>query len=534
LATSLSHIFRGVIVIDGSGAPPFRADVGIGSGIVAAVAPRIDRLADEVVDADGLVLAPGFIDIHGHSDLSLFRYPGAESKLFQGVTLEVCGNCGLSAFPVLPGRETELSGYLAVHEYSLPPGPIPWTDLSSYVAHMEALRPGINLALLVGHAALRIGAMGLDDRTASPSELAHMQQQLASALDQGAWGMSTGLIYPPGSYAGRDELVSLATTVALHGGLCTSHIRGEGDGLMEALDEAVEIALSAGVRMQVSHLKALGRNNRGKGSDALDRLATARQRGADIGADQYPYAASATSLTAVVPQWAHAGGVRALLNRLADPLLKERLVAEITVEMEKREGAAGIMISSCRSEGNRKFAGRTIEALAAAWECPAGEAVIRLLAEERAEVPAVFFSMAEEDVRAILADPTIAVGSDGHGLNAAEAVGDATHPRSYGCFPRVLGRYVREQGVLDLPAAIHKMTGLPASRLGIADRGFVREGNVADLVLFDPSVIADRADYADPHRYSTGISHLLIAGKPVIRDGSLTGIRAGRVVRRGR
>ena len=534
MARSLSHIFRGATVIDGSGAPPFQADVGIGDGIVAAVAPRIDRPADEVIDAGGLVLAPGFIDIHGHSDLSLFRYPGAESKLFQGVTLEVCGNCGLSAFPVLPGRETELAGYLAIHEFFLPPGPIPWTDASSYVAQMEALHPGINLALLVGHATLRIGAMGLDDRPANPSELAHMQQQLSSALDQGAWGMSTGLIYPPGSYARRDELVSLARTVALQGGLCTSHIRGEGDGLMEALDEAVAIAQSAGVRMQVSHLKALGRNNRGRGREALDRLAIARQQGADIAADQYPYAASATSLTAVVPQWAHAGGVMALLNRLADPLLKERLVAEITVEMDKREGAAGIMISSCRSERNRRFAGRTVEELTDAWRCTAGEAVIRLLAEERGEVPAVFFSMAEEDVRAILADPTIAVGSDGHGLNAAEAAGDATHPRSYGCFPRVLGRYVREQGVLDLPAAIHKMTGLPASRLGIADRGFVREGNVADLVLFDPSVITDRADYADPHRYSNGIVHLLIAGKPVIRDGSLTGIRAGRVVRRGR
>jgi N-acyl-D-amino-acid deacylase len=300
---------------------------------------------------------------------------------------------------------------------------------------------------------------------------------------------------------------------------------------MTALDEAIEIALESGVRMQVSHLKALGRDNRGKGSEALRRLAAAVEKGAHIAADQYPYAASATSLTAVVPQWAHAGGVAALLGRLADPLLTERLVSEVSILIAQREGAAGIMISSCRSEKNRRFAGKTLEFVATEWGCTAGEAVIRLLSEERGEVPAVFFSMGEEDVRTILADPTVAVGSDGHGLNREDAADDATHPRSYGCFPRVLGRYVREHGVLDLHTAIRKMTQLPAARLGMTDRGTIGVGQVADIVLFDPSTIADRADYVNPHQYSSGIVHLLIGGTPVISDGSLTGIRDGRVLR---
>lgn len=530
MSSRLAYIFRDATVIDGSGSAPFTADVGVRGGRIAAVAARLADPAERIVEAGGLVLAPGFIDIHGHSDLSLLRYPGAESKLMQGVTLEVCGNCGLSAFPVV-GRERELADYLAVHEFSLPPGRLPWTDFASYAEYLESLEPGINLAPLVGHAALRIAVMGMEDRPADAGELTEMQRLLSLSLEQGAWGMSTGLIYPPGSFAGTAELVAMARTASYHGALCASHIRGEGETLMEALNEAVAIARESGVRMQVSHLKALGRSNRGKGIEALGLLAAARERGIDIAADQYPYAASATSLTAVVPQWAHAGGVAALLERLADPLLHGRLVTEIEAEISKREGAGGIMISSCRSEGNRRFIGQTLEAIALAWQCPAGESALRLLVEERGEVPAIFFSMDEADVRTIMADESVAVGSDGHGLNPAGAA-DATHPRSYGCFARVLGRYVRDFGVLGLPAAIRKMTGLPAARLGLADRGRIVEGAAADIVLFDPATITDRADYVNPHQFASGIVHLLIAGRSVIDNGSLTGIKEGKVLRK--
>jgi N-acyl-D-amino-acid deacylase len=356
---------------------------------------------------------------------------------------------------------------------------------------------------------------------------------LESALLQGAWGMSTGLIYPPGSYAATDELIDLARTLAAHDALYTSHIRSESEGLFPALDEAITVGRESGVRVQVSHLKALGRSNRGQGRALLACLAAARDSGVDIAADQYPYEASATTLTAVVPAWAHAGGVAALLGRLRNPELRGRLLEEIDRELAVREGAEGIMVSACRSERNRGFSGQTLATVAAAWGCSTAEAVLRLLSEEDGAVGAVFFSMGEEDVTAILADPHVAVGSDGHGLHAFESAAEATHPRSYGTFPRVLGRYVRDEKLLSLAAAIRKMTAIPASRLGFTDRGLVRPGFSADLVLFDPATIADRADYAEPHCYAAGVIHLLVAGRPVIRDGVLTGERPGRVLRKG-
>ncbi|HLO26729.1 MAG TPA: D-aminoacylase [Geobacteraceae bacterium] len=527
-----SYLFRGATLVDGSGEPPRPADVAVAGNRIVAVGKGVDGPAEKVVDAGGLVLAPGFIDIHSHTDATLFAYPRVESKAFQGVTTEVTGNCGLGVFPVQSGRNEELADYLALHGFYLPPGGFPWGDFASYADHVDLLGPGIHVAPLVGHAPLRIAAMGMDNRPPTAAEMERMQNMLASALRQGAWGMSTGLIYPPGSYAAKEELVALARTLAAHGALYASHIRNEGDGMLAALDEAIAIGRESGARVEVSHLKAMGGSNRGRGREALARLSAAREAGVDVGADQYPYDASATSLSAVVPQWAHAGGVASLMRRLKGPDLRDRLQDEIGREMAAREGAGGIMVSNVRSERNRRWSGQTIDRIAAAWCCPPEEAVIRLLLEEEGAVGAIFFSMAEEDVTAILADPQVSVGSDGHGLNAAAAAGEATHPRSYGTFARVLGRYVRDKNTLSLAAAVHKMSGLPASRLGFIERGLVRPGYAADMVIFDPATVEDRADYADPHRYATGVVHLLVDGEPVIRDGALTGKRPGRVLRR--
>lgn len=528
-----SLLIKGATVVDGSGGVASTADVLMAGGHILAVGPGNSSLAaDKVVDAAGLVLAPGFIDIHSHSDMTLFRYPLVESKAFQGVTLEVTGNCGLSFFPVAAGGESLLAEYLALHDFCQPEGGIAWNDFASWSEAVERPGIGINVVPLVGHAPLRIAAMGMDNRPPTPSELEQMLAMLKTALQQGAWGMSTGLIYPPGSYADRDELIALACTLAEHGALYTSHIRNEGEGLAAALEEAMAIGRESGVRVQISHLKAMGRSNRGHAGEILKKIATARATGLDIAADQYPYAASATTLAAVVPQWAHEGGASSLLQRLQAPELRAQLSAEIDSAMAAREGAAGIMVSNCRSEQNRHLSGKSIAQIAERWKCGGAGAVIRLLVEEKGEVGAIFFSMAEEDVAAILADPRVMVGSDGHGLNAGDAAGEATHPRSYGTFTRVLGRYVREEKRLSLEAAVHKMTGLPASRLGLADRGLVREGYAADLVLFDPAMVGDQADYADPHRYATGITHLFVAGEPVIWDGKLTGRRPGRVLRR--
>ena len=485
-----------------------------------------------MIDAQGLVLAPGFIDIHSHTDTTIFRNPGVESKAFQGVTVEVVGNCGLGVFPVNEGHLEELSDFLRLHDFYLPENGFTWHDFASYADEIDRIGAGINLAPLVGHAPLRIAAMGSKNRPPTPTELDLMRGMLDEALRQGAWGMSTGLIYPPGSFAGTKELVELAKVLVAHHALYASHIRNEGNELFASLDEAIAIGRESGARVQVSHLKALGKSNWGRSREALARISTAKAAGVDIAADQYPYSASATTLTAVIPQWAQEGGVACMLQRLQVPKLRSQLVAEIGKEISARDGAEGIMISNCRSEQNRELTGQTVATIAKSWGCAPEEAVTRLLIEEDGSVGAIFFSMSEEDVTRIMADPQVAVGSDGHGLDATTDAGETTHPRSYGTFPRVLGRYVRESNVLSLEAAILKMTSLPASRLGFTDRGLITPGFVADLVLFDPAAIKDLSDYRDPHRYSQGVVHLLVRGELVIQDGKLTGRRPGRVLRR--
>lgn len=527
-----SYLIRGALVVDGSGAAPFEADVLLTGGRISAVGAGLDSHGAIETDAGGMALAPGFIDIHGHSDMTLFDCPLAESKLFQGVTVETTGNCGLSLFPARPGGERELADYLGLHDFMLPQTGIGWSDFASWAKRVEEPGLGINLAPLVGHAPLRIAAMGMEDRPSTAEELERMRQLLEQALKQGAWGMSTGLIYPPGSYAATGELVALARILAGHDALYASHIRNEGEGLLDALDEAIAIGRKSGARVQVSHLKAMGKANRGRGKEATAKLTAARSAGIDIAADQYPYAASATTLSAVVPQWAHAGGIAALFERLRNSDIRRGIEAEIEKQIAAREGAEGIMITPTHSSRNRHLSGRTIARIAAEWGCSPAAAVIRLILEEEGNIGAVFFSMAEEDVATIMADPMTAVGSDGHGLNAEQSAGESTHPRSYGTFPRVLGRYVREQGVLTLEGAVRKMTALPAARLGMSDRGLVRPGFAADVVLFDPATIADRATFADPHHYATGVAHLFVNGVPVIREGRLTGKRPGRVLRR--
>jgi N-acyl-D-amino-acid deacylase len=523
-------LIRNVTLVDGSGTSPRRADVAVADGRLAAVGPDLDCTAVQVIDADGLVLAPGFIDIHGHSDMTLFRHPLLESKAFQGVTTEVTGNCGLGLFPVCPGDEAELATYLRLHDYSLPDKGICWHDLAGYAERVERDGLGINVAPLMGHAALRAAVMGMVDRAPTTAELTRLEELLDAALRQGAWGLSTGLIYPPGSYAATDEIIALARVLARHGALYTSHIRSESDSIDVALDEALRIGRASGVRVQVSHLKAMGGSNRGRAAALLARLAAARAEGIDVAADQYPYNASSTTLTAVVPQRAHSGGVTALLARLADPALRPELEAEIGREMARREGAGGILVTGCTH--HRELSGLSVDAIAVRWGCTPASAVIRLIREEQGNVGAIFFSMAEEDVATILTDPLVAVGSDGHALSVADDGHEPTHPRSYGTFPRVLGHYVREERLLPLETAIYKMTGLPASRLGFTDRGLVKPGYAADLVLFDPATIADTATYAEPHRYATGIIHLLVGGRFVIRDGMLTGERPGKVLRK--
>jgi N-acyl-D-amino-acid deacylase len=525
---------RGALVIDGSKKEPFRGDIAVENGVITEVSPSIKERGKTVIEADGLVAAPGFIDIHSHTDLTIFKHPLAESKALQGVTTEVIGNCGIGAFPVNHERRAVLIDYLKLHEFHLPPDGLSWNDFIQYADQLGRIGLGLNLAPLVAHGPLRISILGAEERIPSDKELEKMKNLLTESLEQGAWGLSTGLIYPPGSFAKTEELVAFAKIVARYGALYTSHIRGEGATLMEALDEAIRIGKEGGVRVEVSHLKTIGKDNWGRGKEALLKLEKARQSGVDIAADQYPYEATSTSLTALVPQWAHAGGVSELLKRLASSITTERLQTEIHREIDQRGGPSRIVIAGIGSIKNRGFSGKNLNQIAELWNCTPEIAVMRLLQEEKAAVGAVYFSLSHEDVAAILSSDQVSVGSDGMGMKAEEDFGKSTHPRSYGTFPRILGVYVREKENLSLAKAIHKMTGLVASRVGLKNRGFIEPGFTADLVLFDPLTIQDRSTFDHPHQYATGVIYTWVNGCPTVQDGIITGNTPGRVLRKRR
>jgi len=527
-----SWLIRGALVIDGSNREPFRGDIAIENGMIAEVSPSIKDGGKAVVEADGLVLAPGFIDIHSHTDLTIFKHPLAESKALQGVTTEVIGNCGIGGFPVNDEQKAVLIDYLKMHEFHLPSYGLSWNHFNQYADQLGRIGLGLNLAPLVAHGALRIATLGAEDRIPSNKEFESMKNLLTDSLEQGAWGLSTGLIYPPGSFAKTEELVDLARIVARYGAIYTSHIRGEGATLMEALDEAICIGKKSGVRVEVSHLKAMGKDNWGRGKEVLLKLEKARQEGVDIAADQYPYEATSTSLTALVPHWAHAGGVSELLKRLASPETAERLQMEILREIDQRGGPSRIVIAGIGSAKNIEISGENVSQIAALWNCPPEIAVMRLLREEKAAVGAVYFSLSGEDVAAILSSDQVSVGSDGMGMNAEEDLGKSTHPRSYGTFPRILGLYAREKGTLSMAKAIHKMTGLVAGRVGLKNRGFIQPGFTADLVLFDPMTIQDRSTFEHPHQYAAGVVYTWVNGCPIVQEGRITGNTPGRVLRK--
>jgi len=527
-----SLLIRGALVIDGSNREPFRGDIAVERGTITEVAPSIKGGGKAVVEVDGLVAAPGFIDIHSHTDLSIFKHPLAESKALQGVTTEVIGNCGIGAFPVSDERRAVLNDYLKVHDFYLPSHGLSWNNFTQYADQLDRIGLGLNLVPLVAHGALRIAILETKDRTPSHKELESMKSLLTESLEQGAWGLSTGLIYSPGSFAKTEELVALAKIVAQCGDLYASHIRGEGTTLMEALDEAILVGKKSGVRVEVSHLKAMGRDNWGRSKEALLKLEKARQEGVDIAADQYPYEATSTSLTALVPPRALAGGVDELLKRLASSETTGRLQAEILREMNQRGGPNRIVIAEIGSAKNMGLSGKNVSGIGELWHCTPEVAVMRLLQEEKAAVGAVYFSLSEEDVVAILSSDQVSVGSDGMGMNAEEDSGKSTHPRSYGTFPRVLGVYARGKGTLSLAKAIYKMTGLVAGRVGLRNRGLIKPGFIADLVLFDPVMIQDRATFDHPHQYAAGIIYTWVNGYPVVHEGRITGNTPGKVLRK--
>lgn len=536
--TAFDLLVRGGTVVDGTGAPGRRADVGVLGDRILAVGDL--GAVDEdgvglVLDIDGRVVTPGFIDPHGHSDGSLFLDGALASHLHQGFTTQLSGNCGDTLAPITEvGRElVELS--LRANELVAR-----WSSFGEYLDRVAEQPLGPNVAFLVGHGTVRGSVLGSEARPPSPDELAAMVEAVEAAMDAGAIGLSTGLIYAPGMHAPASEVEALVAASARRGGLYATHMRNECDGLFTSLEEAIAAVRAAGPdgRLQVSHLKCGSRAVWGRAGEAVALLDSARAEGLDVAADQYPYTAAATTLATILPPALQGLGVDACVSALVDPHIRDLVRSEIERGISGWENAAsdpgwdGLRISYAASRP--EWAGRSLAELADDEHADPADLAFDVLVADRLDVSIVIECMSEPDVEAIMAVPWIAVCTDATGRRPDHPILDAgrPHPRTYGSTARVLGTYVRGRGALSFETAVAKLTSVPAARIGLRDRGVVREGAMADLVVLDPATVADEATYTDPARYPRGIEHVVVNGRAAILDGAETGERPGRLLRR--
>jgi N-acyl-D-amino-acid deacylase len=532
-----SLLLQGGSVIDGSGSAARAADVAIEGDRIVAIAPRLAGTAARVVDARGLVVAPGFIDAHSHSDLFYFACPSAESKVRQGVTTEVVGMCSFSQAPLAPGQDDVVRGWaggIVGADIGLD---LRWQSFAQYLDALASIRPAVNVAHFVGHGAMRIAAMGFENRPAAAHDIRAMERLLGEAMDAGAFGFSTGLVYAPSAYAETGELIALARAMRGRDGLYFSHVRGESSMVLDSIAEAIRIGDEGGVGVEVSHVKASGKENWPKIDAALRLLEDARARGVDVMGDVYPYNAGSTKLDNLMPAWAQDGGIAGLLERLGDRGMRRRIAEECLVDGERwrtvSQGEIGfdqVFIASC---ARREVEGLSLAQIARQSGTAPVDALMNLLLEQRCTVGMVSFGQSIENVAKVLAHPLLMIGSDSIPLFQGE--GDKPgkpHPRAYGTFPRVLSEYARERQLFPLETAVHKMTGMPAARLRLKDRGLLREGYAADVTVFDPRTVKDEATYAEPHRYPTGIPYVVVNGALAVDDGRMRAPGHGRVLRR--
>lgn len=517
-------VVEGGRVCDGTGVPPFDADLGVRDGRIAIIGEVRGARARRRLDARGRVVAPGFVDIHSHSDDSPFVNPRFESALRQGVTTVIAGNCGSSSAPAVGLAAEEIDRDLARYGATRT-----WSSFGEYLEAVASRPLALNFASLVGHGTLRQATMGGERRPPTGAELEHMRETLAACLEDGALGLASGLIYPPSAYAEVEELVALSEVVARADGVYASHIRNEGSFLLEAVEEGIAIGRRSGARVQLSHHKAAGERNWGKVSRSLALIQAARADGLDVAADQYPYTASSTGLSVVIPAWVHEGGTAALARRLADAEVRRRIRDQETAIERRWES---IVISNAPRQ--RALQGRSVADVAAERGADPLETACDILVAEEGSVGVVIHSMREEDVQEVMAAPFVCVGSDSTASAPYGQLGEARpHPRAYGTFPRILGRYVRELGVLSLEEAVCRMSGLTASRVKLRERGRIAEGCWADLVVFDPLAVADRATYEEPHRYPEGIDAVVVNGAVQLEAGEVAPEGFGRVLRLG-
>jgi len=527
----LDTVLESGLIVDGRGNKPYVTDVGLVADRIARLGDCSDAEAVQRLNCRGLVVAPGFIDMHSHTDEILLIAPTADSKIRQGVTTEVGGNCGFSPAPLneqmLADKQDELRKRYGFEN-------VDWTDFDGFFSALEHSPAVLNFCCLAGLGTVRNAINATLPQPLDADTRKQAQHLVREACEQGAIGISSGLIYPPGRFADTDELVDMAQTAsAAGGGLYASHIRNEGSELLAAVDEALTIGRRAACAVQLSHHKASGRRNWGKVHESLAAVDRARASGLDVVLDQYPYKASCTGLDVILPADVNIGGPHEIAARLRDP----RYAALVALRIELEYGGRWheVMISSVASARNRHFEGMTIADIAVATGRSPVMAALRLLVEELLDVSAIYFTMCEDDVRTVLSYRFTCIGSDAsaRALEGVTAAGKP-HPRAYGTFPRIFKHYVRDKRLLSLEEAVRRASFLPAQRLGLRNRGSIAESAFADLVVFDQFSIADTATYADPHHYPNGIPHVFVNGAAVVQDGKTTGARAGRVLRKGR
>ncbi len=526
-------LIRGGDVVDGTGSPARRADVGIRGDTIDAIGDLSGHPAVQVVEADGLVVAPGFIDMHSHSDFTLLVDGKGLSKVTQGVTTELLGESG-SAAPLVGEARAPVEKGLGEMGITLD-----WATLGEYFARLEREGMSVNIVSMVGSGRIREAVVGFDNRPPTAEEMKRMKELVEEAMTDGAAGLSSGLIYPPNGYATTEELIALATVAARYGGFYLSHIRGEDERLLQALQEAIEIGREANLPVEVLHFKRssmrLGQEPDPSIQDAAALIEKAQQEGVAVHANLYPYSASQTTLNVRLPAWAQEGGNQKLVERLRNPETRQRIRKELAALLSK--GIAGatpdtILFGSTPYEAHKNLQGKRIAEIAELMEVDAAEAYLELIDKAEGQTRAIYFGMREEDVRFALALPWTSIGSDGTAIAPVGILARShPHPRWYGTFPRVLGYYVREEKVLTLPEAIRKMTSLPATRLGLADRGTLAPGFKADVVVFDRETIRDRSTFTEPHQLSEGVEFLTVNGELVLEDGEHTGAKPGRVLR---
>ncbi|MEN8227029.1 MAG: D-aminoacylase [Bacteroidota bacterium] len=521
-------LIKNGLIIDGSGTQALKKDIGIIGNRIVAIDDLKSSTADLMIDASNLVVSPGFIDIHTHTDIGLFVNSNAESKIHQGVTTEVSGNCGYSPFPLndvdFLEMDTDTFEQYGIH--------IDWRNADGFLRRLEEQKSSINYATFTGHGSLRSYVMGRNDIQATPEQLKEMKDLLERSMADGSFGLSTGLEYAPGSYSSTEELIGLNRIVAKNGGIHATHIRSEDDHVEEAIQEALQICKQAEVSTQISHLKTANHANWNKIEHVLEMIHNASDSGLAVTADRYPYIAYSTGLTMFLPLWSRQGSIKEILSRLQDKAMAQKIKEYVEDKGERIGGWDRVVISSCFSEKNKIWEGKSVFACANELGTTPFEFIRNILVEEKNRVQIVGFGMDENNLKKVLSSSFVMIGSDGTAVAPHGRLAEGKpHPRYYGTFPRVLGKYAREEKLFELTTAVKKMTSMPAAKLGLHNRGLIAKDYFADVVLFNPETVIDNASFTDPHQFPSGIEYVIVNGEITINNGKHTGAQAGTVLR---